>query len=139
LADRAGLRGGWSGKLLVCLVAGALILPVAAAINAAHVTIVLLSIPAYFALSGIVTACGFSAILDVVPNRSRGLAMSISFFLNVAVGGAVGPTAVALASDHVFGSAAGLAPALGVTVAVAYGIAVVALLGAIRNGNGNER
>jgi MFS family permease len=134
LADRAGLRGGWSGKLLVCLVAGALILPVAAAINAAHVTIVLLSIPAYFALSGIVTACGFSAILDAVPNRSRGLAMSISFFLNVAVGGAVGPTAVALASDHVFGSAAGLAPAIGVTVAVAYGIAVVALLGALRNG-----
>jgi MFS family permease len=134
LADRAGLRGGWSGKLLVCLVAGALILPVAAAINAAHVTIVLLSIPAYFALSGIVTACGFSAILDAVPNRSRGLAMSISFFLNVAVGGAVGPTAVALASDHVFGSAAGLAPAIGVTVAVAYGIAVVALLGSLRNG-----
>jgi MFS family permease len=139
LADRAGLRGGWSGKLLVCLVAGALILPVAAAINAAQVTIVLLSVPAYFALSGIVTACGFSAILDVVPNRSRGLAMSISFFLNVAVGGAVGPTAVALASDHVFGSAAGLAPAIGVTIAVAYGIAVVALLGALRNGNGTGR
>jgi MFS family permease len=139
LADRAGLRGGWSGKLLVCLVAGALILPVAAAINAAQVSIVLLSIPAYFALSGIVTACGFSAILDVVPNRSRGLAMSISFFLNVAVGGAVGPTAVALASDHVFGTAAGLAPAIGVTVAVAYGIAVVALLGALRNGIGIGR
>src|SRR3984893_4908830 len=133
LADRAGLRGGWSKKLLVCLIAGALILPVAASINAAQVTVVLLSVPAYFALSGIVTACGFSAILDVVPNRSRGLAMSISFFLNVAVGGAVGPTAVALASDHVFGSAAGLAPAIGVTVAVAYGIAVVALLGALRN------
>jgi len=29
---------------------------------------------------------GFSAILDVVPNRSRGLAMSMSFFLNVALG-----------------------------------------------------
>jgi MFS family permease len=128
LADRAGLRGGWSRKLLVCLIAGALILPVAASINAAQVTVVLLSVPAYFALSGIVTACGFSAILDVVPNRSRGLAMSISFFLNVAVGGAVGPTAVALASDHIFGSEAGLGPALSVTVAVAYGLAVVTLL-----------
>jgi hypothetical protein len=108
-----------------------LILPVAASINASHVTVVLLSVPAYFALSGIVTACGFSAILDVVPNRSRGLAMSISFFLNVAVGGAVGPTAVALASDHVFGSAAGLGPALAMTVAVAYGLAVVTLLAAL--------
>ncbi len=45
LADRAGVRGGWSRKLLVCLIAGALILPVAALINAAHVTLVLLSIP----------------------------------------------------------------------------------------------
>jgi MFS family permease len=131
LADRAGMRGGWSRKLLVCLIAGALILPVAALINAPHVTLVLVSIPAYFALSGVVTACGFSAILDVVPNRSRGLAMSISFFLNVAVGGAVGPTAVALASDHVFGAEAGLGPAIAVTVAVAYGTAIVALLAAL--------
>jgi MFS family permease len=131
LADRAGVHGGWSRKLLVCLIAGALILPVAASISAAHVTLVLLSIPAYFALSGVVTACGFSAILDVVPNRSRGLAMSISFFLNVAVGGAVGPTAVALASDHVFGSEAGLGPAIAATVAVAYGAAIVALLAAL--------
>jgi MFS family permease len=130
LADRAGSRGGWSRKLLVCLIAGALILPVAASINAAQVTVVLLSVPAYFALSGIVTACGFSAILDVVPNRSRGLAMSISFFLNVAVGGAVGPTAVALASDYLFG-AEGLGPALAVTVAVFYGLAAVTLLVAL--------
>jgi MFS family permease len=131
LADRVGARGGWPRKLLVCLVAGALILPLAASINAAHVTLVLLSIPAYFALSGVVTACGFSAILDVVPNRSRGLAISISFFLNVAVGGSVGPSAVTFASDHVFGSEAGLGPAIAVTVALAYGIAIVALLAAL--------
>jgi MFS family permease len=129
LADRAGAHGGWSRKLLVCLVAGALILPVAAAMNAGDVNLVLGSVPAYFALSGIVTACGFSAILDVVPNRSRGLAMAISFFLNVAIGGAVGPTAVALASEHVFGAAAGLGPALAMTVAVTY--AVVGLLAAL--------
>ena len=139
LADRAGVRGGLAGKLLVCLVAGALILPVAAAIDAAQLTIVLLSIPAYFALSGIVTACGFSAILDVVPNRSRGLAMSISFFLNVAVGGAVGPTAVALASDHVFGSAAGLGPAIAVIAAAAYGLAILALVGALRSHRAGNR
>jgi hypothetical protein len=57
--------------------------------------------------------------------------MSISFFLNVAVGGAVGPTAVALASDHVFGGEAGLGPALAATVAVAYGLAAVTLLVAL--------
>ena len=30
--------------------------------------VVMTAVPLYFALSGIVTACGFSAILDVVPN-----------------------------------------------------------------------
>ena len=131
LADKAGVTGGWPRKLLVCLVAGGLILPVAVSLNAANVTLVMLSIPAYFALSGIVTACGFSAILDVVPNRSRGLAMSISFFLNVAIGGAVGPTAVAMASDHLFGGESGLGPAIAVTVAVFYGAAIVALIAAL--------
>jgi len=131
LADKAGVSGGWSRKLLVCLVAGALILPVAACLNAGNVNLVMLSVPAYFALSGIVTACGFSAILDVVPNRSRGLAMSISFFLNVAVGGAVGPTAVAMFSEHVFGGEAGLGPAIAVTVAVSYASAIVALIAAL--------
>jgi MFS family permease len=131
LADKAGVSGGWSRKLLVCLVAGALILPVAASLNAGNVNLVMLSVPAYFALSGIVTACGFSAILDVVPNRSRGLAMSISFFLNVAIGGAVGPTAVAMFSEHVFGGEAGLGPAIAVTVAVSYASAIVALIAAL--------
>jgi len=128
LADRAGSAGGWPRKLLLCVIAGALILPVAAAMQTASVTLVFLSIPAYFALSGIVTACGFSAILDLVPNRSRGLAMAVSFFLNVAVGGSVGPTAVALSSQHVFGSEAGLGPPLAATVAIAYGLAIVAAL-----------
>jgi MFS family permease len=131
LADKAGVSGGWSRKLRVCLVAGALILPVAASLNAGNANLVMLSVPAYFALSGIVTACGFSAILDVVPNRSRGLAMSISFFLNVAVGGAVGPTAVAMFSEQLFGGEAGLGPAIAITVALSYGTAIVALIASL--------
>jgi MFS family permease len=131
LADKAGVCGGWSRKLLVCLVAGALILPIAASLNAGNADLVMLSVPAYFALSGIVTACGFSAILDVVPNRSRGLAMSISFFLNVAVGGAVGPTAVAMFSEQLFGGESGLGPAIAITVALSYGTAIVALIASL--------
>jgi MFS family permease len=131
LADRAGSRGGWSYKLGVCLLSGLLILPVSLLINAGQFNVVLLSVPLYFALSGIVTACGFSAILDVVPNRSRGLAMAISFFLNVALGAGLGPTAVALASDHVFGANAGLGPAITLTVAGGYAVAIGALLTAL--------
>ena len=128
LADRAGQRGGWPRKLGVCLVSSLLILPVSFLMSAGQFTVVLLSVPLYFALSGSVTACGFSAILDVVPNRSRGLAMAISFFLNVALGAGLGPTAVALASDRLFGANAGLAPAITLTVAGSYGIAVLTIL-----------
>jgi MFS family permease len=131
LADRAGSRGGWSYKLGVCLISGLTILPVSLLINAAQFNVVLLSVPLYFALSGIVTACGFSAILDVVPNRSRGLAMAISFFLNVALGAGLGPTAVAVASDHIFGVGAGLGPAITLTVAAGYAVAIAALLAAM--------
>jgi MFS family permease len=128
LADRAGSRGGWRYKLGVCLVSGLLILPVSLLINRSQFNVVLLSVPAYFALSGIVTACGFSAILDVVPNRSRGLAMAISFFLNVAIGASAGPSAVTAASDHVFGPGAGLGPALSLTVASGYALASATLV-----------
>jgi MFS family permease len=128
LADRAGSRGGSSYKLGVCLLSGLLILPVSLLINASEFNLVMLSVPLYFALSGIVTACGFSAILDVVPNRSRGLAMAISFFLNVALGAGLGPSAVTAASDYVFGAAAGLGPALTLTVAAGYAVAAAAAL-----------
>ena len=131
LADRAGARGGWSRKLGVCLIPSLLILPVSLLMNAGQFNIVLLSVPVYFALSGSVTALGFSAILDVVPNRSRGLAMAISFFLNVAIGAGAGPTAVAFASDHLFGADVGLGPAITLTAGVSYAIAAVTLLGTL--------
>jgi len=131
LADRAGARGGWTRKLGVCLVSSLLILPVSFLINVGQYNVVLLSVPLYFALSGSVTALGFSAILDVVPNRSRGLAMAISFFLNVAIGAGAGPTAVAFASDRLFGANVGLGPAITLTVGVSYAIAAVTLLGTL--------
>jgi MFS family permease len=132
LADRAGAAGGWSRKLLVCLLSGALILPVAAGINAGSYAVVLTAIPLYFAFSGVVTACGFSAILDVVPNSSRGLAMAISFFLNVAIGAGAGPTAVAVAQERLFGTQAGLGPAIASVVACGYLVAIAAVLAAQR-------
>ena len=80
LADRAGLTGGWPSKLRICLAAAILILPVCTILNARRFLPVLLALSAYFALSGIVTAVGFSSMLDIVPNRSRGWpSPSVSF------------------------------------------------------------
>lgn len=131
LADRAGASGGWRAKLRVCVYSGLLILPISLLMNTPQYRMVLIGVPAYFALSGIVTAVGFSAILDAVPNRSRGLAMSMSFFLNVALGAGLGPTAVALAGEHVFGAKQGLGPPLVLTVAGGYLVALAALWAAL--------
>jgi MFS family permease len=131
LADRAGARGGWPRKLRVCLYSGLLILPASLLMNSPTFSFVLAGVPLYFALSGIVTAVGFSAILDVVPNRSRGLAMSMSFFLNVALGAGLGPTAVAVAGAHVFNAKAGLGPPLVLTVAAGYLVALAAVCAAL--------
>jgi MFS family permease len=131
LADRAGVRGGWPAKLRVCVYCGLLILPISLLINSSQYRMVLTGVPAYFALSGIVTAVGFSAILDAVPNRSRGLAMSMSFFLNVALGAGLGPTAVALAGEHVFSAKQGLGPPLALSVAGGYLVALIALWSAL--------
>ena len=120
LADRASSRGGWPRKLRACLYSGLLILPASLLMNSADFRFALAGVPVYYALSGIVTAVGFSAILDVVPNRSRGLAMSMSFFLNVALGAGLGPTAVAVAGAHVFAANAGLGPPIVFTVALGY-------------------
>ncbi len=128
LADYAGRRGGPSGKRLVCLATSLAILPVAACIDASRLQVVMAAVPAYFLLSGLVTACGFSAILDSVPEGRRGLAMAVSFFLNVAVGAGLGPTSVALVSEHVSGSAAGLGPAIALTAAAGFACNVLLLL-----------
>ncbi len=120
LADRAAARGGLPAKLRVSLAAGLAVLPVCLAINAQGEAVVMMAIPVYFALSGIVTAVGFSAILDLVHGRSRALAMSISFFLNVAFGAGLGPTAVASAGALVFPAAAGLGPPIAFTAGCGY-------------------
>ena len=128
LSDLVGSGGRWARKLGVCLVASLLILPLSAAIDSSHLAVVMAAVPLYFTLSGIVTACGFSSILDAVPNRRRGFAMAVSFFLNVAVGAGLGPTSVALASAYVFGAAAGLGPAIAFIAALGFSLAAVALV-----------
>jgi MFS family permease len=128
LSDLVGSHGRWMRKLGVCMVASLLILPVAAALNSSQLVVVMAAVPLYFALSGVVTACGFSAILDAIPNSQRGFAMAVSFFLNVAVGAGLGPTSVALASTQIFGAAAGLGPAIAFTAGLGYVLAAAALV-----------
>ncbi|PZN92804.1 MAG: MFS transporter [Alphaproteobacteria bacterium] len=132
LADRFAAWRGPRGKIELCGLAVLATLPAAMLINSGSAQGVLVAVPIYFALSAVVTASGLSAILDATPNRRRGQAMAVSFFLNVAIGAGLGPTLVALAGTHVFGEAAGLGPAISLTVVASYVLAALALLPAIR-------
>lgn len=131
LSDWAGRGGRWNRKLLVCLGVSMLILPTAWMIDAPRANLVMLAVPGYFLLSGAFTACGFSAILDVVPAQRRGLAMAISFFLNVAIGAGLGPTMVALASSHIFGIHQGLGAPISLTADFGYGLNALVLIGTL--------
>jgi len=122
LSDRAGRGGHWNRKVLVCLALSLLIVPVSWLVPAPRADLVLIAVPVYVLLSGAVTACGFSAILDVVPARRRALAMAISFFLNVALGAGLGPSMVAVASEKIFGEHVGLGSPIALTASVAYGL-----------------
>jgi hypothetical protein len=57
LQQRAGGRGGWQAKLRICVLL----------MNSPHFRVVLTGVPVYFALSGIVTAVGFSALSIFKP------------------------------------------------------------------------
>jgi hypothetical protein len=61
--------------------------------------------------------------------------MSMSFFLNVALGAGLGPTAVSVAAAHLFSADAGLGPALVSTVALGY-VTVLAALALAARGRG---
>jgi MFS family permease len=139
LSDLVGGHGRWLRKLGVCLVSSVLILPVSLGLDSSQLGVVMAAVPLYFALSGVVTACGFSSILDAIPNLHRGFAMAVSFFLNVAVGAGLGPTSVALASTHIFGSAAGLGPAIAFIAAAGYLLAAAALVLALTVSNFAQR
>ena len=132
LADRFAAWRGPRGKIELCGLAVLATLPAAMLINSPSLTTVLAAVTIYFALSAVVTASGLAAILDATPNRARGRAMAISFFFNVAIGAGFGPTAVALASRHITGQAAGLGPAISLTVVACYAAAGLALIPAIR-------
>jgi MFS family permease len=131
-ADRAAQAAGWSAKVRLCMIAAVVNLPCLALLASRNVDLVLAAVATDFVMSGVVTAAGLSAILDLVPNRRRGVATSISFFLNVAIGVGVGPTAVALAEGGVFGPRQGLGPPLLLVTGSAYVVVVAALWFALR-------
>ncbi|MDE2465290.1 MAG: MFS transporter, partial [Alphaproteobacteria bacterium] len=132
LSDLAARKRGPRGKIELCALASLLIALAAPVFASNHSGRVMLVTGFYFALSAIVTASGLSAILDATPNSLRGRAMAVSFFLSVALGAGLGPTAIALSSTDLFGAAAGLGPAIALTAGAAFALAFITSLWAER-------
>jgi hypothetical protein len=72
-----------------------------------------------------------AAILDWAPNNRRGLATSISFFFNVAVGLGAGPPAVALTARYFSDARGSLAPSMQLVAAAGYVVAAVGACAAL--------
>ncbi len=118
LSDRARHRWGLRGRLYLCFGASCVGIGFAALIDSSSTSVICAMIFAIFFACALITSSGLAAILDCVPNHRRGIATSISFFLNVAIGLGTGPAAVALAARSVFSGNTGLAPALLLTSTV---------------------
>jgi MFS family permease len=131
LSDRAQRRWGLAGRLYLCLAAACLGIAFAVFIDSPRTTVIYAVIFVIFFASALITSSGLAAILDCVPNHRRGIATSISFFLNVAIGLGIGPAAVALTARAVFPGNTGLAPALLLIGTLAYVIAAAGAWAAV--------
>jgi MFS family permease len=123
LSDKAWRRWGRSGRGYLCLAAACLGTPIVTLIDSSRITLTLIAIFVVKFASAVITSSGLAAILDGVPNYRRGLVTSISFFVNVAVGLGLGPTAVALTARFFVAAHGGLGPPLVVVAMVGYVIA----------------
>ena len=110
-------------KVLLLMLAGPVYVLVSFTLLSTHVTVALLGVAGLFTLTGFITAVGLSTILDLTPNRRRGITTSLSFFLNVLLGSGAGPVLAAVLARTFFGNERALAPAL-----VTLGVAVTALM-----------
>jgi MFS family permease len=131
LSDRARHRWGLKGRLYLCLGASCAGIAFTALIDSPSTSVIFAMIFAIFFACALITSSGLAAILDCVPNHRRGIATSISFFLNVAIGLGAGPAAVALTARAIFPGNTGLAPALVLIGVAAQVIAAVGSWAAI--------
>jgi hypothetical protein len=69
-----------------------------------------------------------AAMAEIMPERMRGQGAALMLLVVNLVSGALGPTAVALATDHLFGGPAGLRYALSLTSVVGMALAAALLL-----------
>ncbi|MGI9249086.1 MAG: hypothetical protein ACR2QI_08725, partial [Woeseiaceae bacterium] len=72
-----------------------------------------------------VVGTGAAALMDIMPNRLRGQATAIYLFVVSITGVGLGPTAVAVFTDYVFGDAALVAKSLAIVPPTGFVLAAI--------------
>ena len=103
IADALQNRGHDHAKVLVCGVGVALATPCLLFGLLSEVDFVLWLYGAYAFLFAMSCAAGLAAIQDVVPSEMRGMTTAVQACLFTMVGLGLGPTIIAIGTDHVFG------------------------------------
>ncbi len=133
LADWLQRRGVQTAKLRVLLFC-ALLLPVPGilgplmpSINGAAGMLF-----CFFVLGSATAPTTLSAIQDMTPNRMRGQATALLYFLVNLIGIGLGPFVVALLTDYVFGDELALRYSLSIYSGIAYALAIALILMSFR-------
>lgn len=131
-ADWTASRFGGMARLKLCaaiLVCGIVAGPVGILSSP---TLTLASVFVWILISSCAGTIGIATTLDILPHDSRGIGTATIAFCNTIVGLGLGPTLVALTSDHLYGSPASLGTALTTVVAPAVGLCFILFFAASR-------
>jgi MFS family permease len=130
--DRAGVRSGPSGRLMVAALAAMVALPFGLIAITSTSNEVLAAVALWTLFSTVAGVAGMTAIQEVVPNEARGLSISFIAFGNILIGLGGGAFLTGFVTDHVFGDPLAVGKSLSLVVLPAGLAAIVLFLRASR-------
>jgi MFS family permease len=116
LADWTAARLGQLARIRLCcaiMLAGFVAAPLGVL---ASPTATVASIFAWILVSSVAGTIGIATTLDLLPHDSRGLGTATIAFCNTIIGLGLGPTLVALVTEHVYGTPAAVGVALSTVI-----------------------
>jgi MFS family permease len=116
LADRIAARLGLLARIRLCcaiMLAGFVAAPMGVMASPA---VTIASIFAWILISSVAGTIGIATTLDLLPHDSRGLGTATIAFCNTIIGLGLGPTLVALVTEHVYRTPAAVGMALSTVI-----------------------
>lgn len=125
ISDRLALRRGPAGRLFLAGCSAIVALPFALIALASSANQAIACVALWSLFSTVAGIVGMTAILEIVPNRARGLSASFISFGNIMLGLGGGATLTGFVTDHVFGSPLAVGRSLTLVILPAGLIAIV--------------